>query len=77
MTAADTPRYWFCVVGPIPDDKLPYGADLPPRLAARQAIETLTGCETHRCTVSGWVYEDEAEAMRKSRVKCALEANKE
>jgi hypothetical protein len=71
MTASDTPRYWFCVIGPIPDDKLPSGADLPPRLAARQAVESMTGCETHRCTASGWIMKEEADMIQDATIQYA------
>lgn len=54
------PRYWVCIIGPISDDKLPDGADSPPRMAARQAVVEMTGVDT-TCR-SGWC--DEAEYQR-------------
>ncbi len=58
----DRPRYWFCVIGPVPaSDIHPFG-DGPPRAAVREAIHKSTG-HWADCG-SGWVEESEAEAMR-------------
>lgn len=51
------PRYWVCIIGPVPDDKLPDGADGPPRHAARHASWKMTGVDSE-CN-SGWCDEDE------------------
>jgi hypothetical protein len=48
---------------------LPSGAGLPPRLAARQAIENMTGCETHRCTASAWISKEEADMIQDATIK--------
>jgi hypothetical protein len=49
-------RYWYCIIGPVEDDKIPNGADSPPRLAARMATTRMTGKDP--TCMSGWVDED-------------------
>lgn len=55
------PRYWFCVIGPVPEKDIPFGGDFPPRQAAKIAIANSTG-HNPMCA-SGWCSEDEAKAM--------------
>lgn len=52
------PRYWVCIIGPVSDDKLPDGADLPPRRAALEAICNMISDGHLNCN-SGWHDEDE------------------
>ncbi len=59
-TMKDKPRYWFCMIGPVPDESLPLGADFSPRLAAREKVFSMTGIDSP-CT-SGWIDEDEYKA---------------
>lgn len=70
-TKGGTPKYWFCVVGPLPDSAIPWGADFPPRNAVRSAIEAMTGLSTVACTTSAWVNEDEALAIKGARYTLA------
>ena len=60
MTTPKNPnaRYWVCIIGPIEQDQLPMGADLPPRMAARNAVFDMTGDEEVTCD-SGWCGEAE------------------
>lgn len=48
-------KYWTCIVGPVKSDKLPYGADSPPRQAVRNALESMLGKDNtaDHCS-SGW-----------------------
>lgn len=60
--AADRPRYWVCIIGPVPDNRIKSnGGDSPPRMAARQAILDSTGCDP-LCN-SGWCEEEEYERI--------------
>ncbi len=58
------PRYWVCIFGPVPDSKVPPGADSLPRLAARHTARHMTGCDAP--CASAWVEEKTAAAMRKA-----------
>lgn len=60
-------KYWSCLIGPIPEEKVPEGADFAPRQGARAAVENLTGVATVGCTASGWV--DEATAIRRGLIQ--------
>jgi len=51
-TSRNRQRYWVCIIGPIPDNKLPIGADLPMRMAARRAALDTTG--VNAVCNSGW-----------------------
>ena len=57
------PRYWICVIGPVPADKLPWGADGPPRAAAQKAVSDMAGRWPDNCW-SGWASPAQAEAVR-------------
>ena len=57
-------KYWYCIIGPIPGSNIPSAADCPPRHAAREAIERITGCDTCRCTSSGWITKEEATMLQ-------------
>jgi len=60
---AKPPRYWVCIIGPVPDADLPAGADLPPRLAARRAVALNTGHDPE--CFSGWHSEATVEDLKK------------
>ena len=49
-------RYWVAIIGPVPDELIPDGGD-DPRLAAKQAVESLTGSHDIPCNTS-WVSEE-------------------
>lgn len=54
-------RYWFCIIGPVPEEDIPYGGDFLPRQAVKIAVANSTG---HNPTCSsGWCDEGEAKAM--------------
>jgi len=56
-------RYWFCIIGPTDQHKLPDGADLPMRMAVQEEFENLTGHGANSCP-SGWgITEAEKKAM--------------
>ncbi|MFA6159395.1 MAG: hypothetical protein WC763_07255 [Candidatus Paceibacterota bacterium] len=58
------PRFWYCIIGPIPDGDVPEMGDGPPRSAAREAVHKMTG---HWSTCSsGWLEQSEAEAAQKA-----------
>jgi len=46
------PRYWVCIIGPVPSLDLPDGSDFGPRVAARQQILNITGHDPE--CISGW-----------------------
>lgn len=46
-------QFWVCVIGPVESDKLPMGADSPPRQAAQAAVAKMTGEWPEHCW-SGW-----------------------
>lgn len=51
-------EYWVCIIGPIKRNKLPHGADSPPRQAAQRAILNMTqDADFH--TYSGWGCDEE------------------
>ena len=54
------PRYWYCLIGPIPDDRIHCMGDGPPRAAARNAVLEMT--RTGAPCSSGWLEEGEAKA---------------
>ncbi len=61
----DRPRYWYCLVGPVPDNKIhPFG-DGPPRMAARKAVLESTGLDPS--CASGWIEEEEANEIKSIR----------
>ena len=51
-------KYWFCLIGPIDDNKIPSGGDCPPRKAAENAILKMCNIEDKRAdnieNSSGW-----------------------
>jgi len=55
------PRYWFCIIGPVPEKDIPFGGDFAPRQAAKIAIANSTG--HNPICASGWCDEGEANAM--------------
>jgi hypothetical protein len=57
-------RYWYAVIGPVPADKISSMGDGPPRMAARQAVLDSTGWDPS--CASGWISEEEADAMQKA-----------
>jgi hypothetical protein len=67
MSEVSKMEYWFCVIGPAPVESLPFGADLPMRLAVKEAFAHVTGHEAQACA-SGWgVDQEEAELMQRAR----------
>ena len=66
MLDPQRPRYWYCLIGPVPDDQLPNGADFRPRMAAREEVERLSGNKTF-VTASGWLEQNEYESMLAAR----------
>ena len=60
------PRYWLCIIGPVSSEKIPDGADFPPRMAARQAVANLVG-ETDTPCHSGWYDEDDLPDLEKRK----------
>lgn len=56
------PRYWYCILGPIPNDKVDPMGDGPPRAAVRGAALRMTGVDA-QCS-SSWVEEGDVDAMR-------------
>lgn len=63
-TSPNRPRYWYCIIGPIPEKDVPEMGDGPPRSAAREAMHKMT---RHWATCSsGWLEESEAEAAQKA-----------
>lgn len=61
------PRYWYCIIGPVPDDDISSFGDGPPRAAARDAIRRSTGHDP-TCS-SGWIEEADAEAMQRANLE--------
>jgi hypothetical protein len=70
MTTPKNPnaRYWVCIIGPIERDQLPMGADLPPRIAARNAVFDMTGDGEVTCN-SGWCGEVEYQRIMNAKYK--------
>ena len=64
MNDPKRPRYWMCIIGPVPDDQLPFGADYAPRIAARNAVFKATGIDPD--CLSGWIEEAELERIQKA-----------
>jgi len=60
-------KYWMCAIGPIDEDKIPFGGDFPPRMAARNAVLDTTG-EDPSCS-SGWADEAEYKAAYNAKYK--------
>lgn len=64
------PRYWICIIGPVHDNKLPHGADSPPRRAAIKAVMDMAGTNVFECW-SGWCERDEFERVQKAKYAAA------
>jgi hypothetical protein len=60
-------KYWVCIIGPVPDEKLPPGADLPPRKAAERAIANMLGYDYCREVSSGWCDQEEYDRIDRAR----------
>jgi hypothetical protein len=69
MSRQNKPRYWYCIIGPVMDENLPMGADLPPRLAARRKVFDITGVDPP--CVSGWIFEDEVRRIEEAQCRHA------
>jgi hypothetical protein len=59
-------KYWVCIIGPVEDEKLPPGADLPPRKAAKRAVAEMLGYSCSEVS-SGWCYQEEYDRIDKAR----------
>ena len=59
-------RYWYCLIGPVQDELVPKDGDFHPRMAAREAVEQMTGVDTVNKTASGWLDNEEALALKLS-----------
>lgn len=66
-------RYWVCIIGPIEKDQLPPGADLPPRMAARNAVFDMTGDGEAACN-SGWCGEAEYQRIMDAKYRRSAKA---
>ena len=58
------PKYWHCIIGPVEDSDLPWGADAPPRFATEAALEKM-GLDFKNCS-SGWIEQSEKDAIEKA-----------
>lgn len=62
-------RHWYCLIGPVDDkvieDRYSNGADLPPRMAVRQAIFQTFGVDP--VCASGWLTQQEADNIEHVR----------
>jgi hypothetical protein len=63
------PRYWICIMGPVSADKLPWGADGPPRSAAKKAVSDMA--DVWPDCYSGWASPAQAEAARLAWSVCS------
>ncbi len=59
-------EYWVCVYGPVERDSLPAGSDFPPRMAVRNAMNSMIpGGEGEALCASGWGCDEQTmEAIR-------------
>lgn len=56
-------EYWWCKIGPIDREKVPFGGDFPLRQAVKQAFSDTIGEHAVTCS-SGWgMDEEEAQAI--------------
>jgi hypothetical protein len=46
-------EYWYCEIGPIEKNKIPYGGDYPLRTVVKEEFEKMFKDEVYSCS-SGW-----------------------
>ena len=47
-------EYWFCFVGPVVKESIPFGADFPLRMKVKEAVRDLKLEVDFHCVSSGW-----------------------
>ena len=60
------PRYWHCLIGPIPNNLIHPMGDGPPRFAAQDAVWKMINGKMNFDTSSGWIEEEDARAYQKT-----------
>lgn len=67
------PRYWYCLIGPVDESKIPEGGYAAPRMAARNAVFQTTGLDV-QCA-SAWISEEESQRLFEARLYEPLTAD--
>lgn len=67
------PRYWHCLIGPVPDDAIPSCGDGPPRMVARQSVLDITGHDP--CCSSGWIEQDAYDRIQRACYPISVSRN--